>query len=86
MEPLGAQRSDLVHPTGTLDPRDQSCRGLAPLLDGGPLQVCHSRQRRSTEPPMHLDPYRTPAVEHRALGRMAGRALSSMPVQPLQIE
>jgi hypothetical protein len=49
VEPLGAQRSDLAHPTRTLDPRDQSCRGLAPLLDGGPLQVRHPGQPRNTE-------------------------------------
>lgn len=86
MEPIGAQRSDLAHPTGTLDEGDQSRCSLAPLRDGGPLQVRHPRQLRGTEPPMRLDPYRTPAVEHRALGSIAGRALCPVPVEPLQIE
>ena len=86
MEPLGAQRRNLAHPTCTLDPRDQSCCSLAPLLDGGPLQVGHPGQPRSTEPPIHLDPHGTPAMEHRALGRIAGRALGPVPVEPLQIE
>ena len=86
MEPLGAQRRDLAHPTGTLDPCDQSYRGLAPLLDGGPLQVRHPGQPRGTEPPIHLDAYGTPAMEHRALGSIAGRALGPVPVEPLQIE
>lgn len=86
VEPLGTQRSNLAHPTGTLDPRDQSGRGLAPLLDSGPLQMGHPGQLRSTEPPIHLDPHGTPAVEHRALGGIAGRALGPVPVKPLQIE
>lgn len=86
MEPLGAQRRDLAHPTGTLDEGDQSRCSLAPLLDGGPLQVRHPGQPRSTEPPIYLDPHRTPAVEHRALGRIAGRALRAVPVEPFQIE
>lgn len=86
MEPLGAQRCDLAHPTRTLEPRDQSCRGLAPLRDGGPLQVRHLGHPRRTEPPIHLDPHGTPAVEPRALGRIAGRALRPVPVEPLQIE
>ena len=46
----------------------------------------HPGQLRSTEPPIHLDPHGTPAVEHRALGRIAGGALGPVPVQPLQIE
>lgn len=86
MEPLGAQRRDLARPTRTLDPRDQSYRSLVPLVDGGPLQVRHPGQPRGTEPPIHLDRHSTPAMEHRALGSIAGRALGSVPVQPLQIE
>lgn len=86
MEPVGAQRRDLAHPTRALDPRDQSCCGLAPLRDRGPLQVGHPGHLCSTEPPIHLDPHGTPAVEHRALGSIAGCALGPVPVQPLQIE
>jgi len=86
VEPLGAQRRDLAHAAGALDPCDQSCRGRAPLLDGGPLQVRHTGQPHSTEPLIHLDPNGTPAMEHRALGRIAGRALRPVPVEPLQIE
>ena len=86
MEPLRPQRGDLAHPAGTLDERDQSRRGRASLLDGGSLQVRHPGRARSTEPPGHLDPHRTPAMEHRALDRIAGSTLCPVPVEPLQIE
>jgi len=50
------------------------------------LQVGHPRQLRNTEPAIYLDQHGTPAMEHRTLGRITGRALGPVPVEPLQIE
>jgi hypothetical protein len=86
VEPLGPQCGDFAHSANTLDERDQSLSGRAPLSDGGSLQMRHPGRLRSTEPPRHLDRHRTPAMEHRALGRIAERALCSVPVESLQIE
>lgn len=85
-EPLGPQCRDLAHPAGTLDETEQARHGLVPLLDGGPLQVRHGGPARNTEPAMYLGHHRTPAMKHRGLGRIAGRALCPVPIEPLQVE
>jgi hypothetical protein len=85
-EPRRAARGDLAHAADALDERDQSRGCVAPLLGGGPMQICHPWQGRTAELATELDHHRGPAVEQRTRSCVARCAPRAVPIQPLEIE